>query len=175
MTDQGYLIGLGSNIDPHRNMRKMVKGLLDYSSYFCISRVIEIPPVGMNSHRNFLNAVAYLESPLDAVALKSLSNTIEIDLGRDRTDPRSKFKDRPADIDILCVRSRAEIIRKTSIEITDEYFLYPILTELQAFLTNQPLPNVQLGVSIAIDDSFFGQTATTIDRNTDAGNKRVFQ
>jgi len=175
MAEQGYLIGLGSNIDPHRNMGEMVAGLLEQSSYFSISRVIEIPPVGMNSHRNFLNAVAYIESPLDANELKSLCNTIETQLGRDRDDPRSKFKDRPADIDILCVRSRAEIISKTSSEITDEYFLYPVLSELQAFLSEQALPTLQPGELICLGDLSFGQAATTINRNAGTSNKRVLQ
>lgn len=175
MAAQGYLLGLGSNIDPHRNMGEMVVELLAHCSYFSISRVIDIPPVGMNSRRNFLNAVAYIETPLDAKALKSLCNAIEIHLGRDRSDPHSKFKDRPADIDILCVRSRAEIISKTSSEITDEYFLYPVLNELQAFLAGQDLPTIQPGELIQIGDSAFGETATTIDRNAGTSNKRVFQ
>lgn len=175
MAAQGYLLGLGSNIDPQRNMGEMVLGLLGQCHYFCISRVVEIPPVGMNSQRNFLNAVAYIETPLDATALKSLCNAIEIQLGRDRSDPDSKFKDRPADIDILCIRSRAEIISKTCIEITDEYFLYPVLNELQAFLAGHDLPTLQPGELIQIGESAFGETATTIDGNTDAGNKRVFQ
>ncbi|HCC82569.1 MAG TPA: 7,8-dihydro-6-hydroxymethylpterin-pyrophosphokinase, partial [Methylophaga sp.] len=53
----------------------------------------------MNSHRDFLNTIVFVETDLSQRELKSFCNQIEINLGRDRDDPLSKTKDRPADID----------------------------------------------------------------------------
>lgn len=173
MALNGYLLGLGSNLNPQHNMALMVAELMAHSDFFCISRVIDIPPVGMNSRRDFFNAVAYIETVLDPHQLKATCNEIETALGRDRTDPHSKLKDRPADIDILCVRQWRDIVQKSSSEITDEYFLYPVLDELKAFLADQPIPDIQRGVKIGSGDLSFGQTATTINRNARTGDKWV--
>ncbi|WP_050954406.1 2-amino-4-hydroxy-6-hydroxymethyldihydropteridine diphosphokinase [Methylophaga frappieri] len=170
-----YLIGLGCNLDPEQNMARMVHALLPYVNTLVLSRVLATPPVGMNSYRQFLNCVAYIETTLSADEFKTLSNEIEATMGRDRADPDSKRKDRPADIDILCQADRQEIIQKPVSAITEEYFLYPVISELQAFLDNKPLPVMPAGVSIQDQHLFFGQTPTTIDRDTDTSQKRVLQ
>ncbi|HAD32405.1 MAG TPA: 2-amino-4-hydroxy-6-hydroxymethyldihydropteridine diphosphokinase, partial [Methylophaga sp.] len=96
---KGYLLGLGSNINPQQNTEKMVIALLQEFKALKLSRVLKIPPVGMNSHRDFLNTIVFVETDLSQRELKSFCNQIEINLGRDRDDPLSKTKDRPADID----------------------------------------------------------------------------
>ncbi|MEC9314569.1 MAG: 2-amino-4-hydroxy-6-hydroxymethyldihydropteridine diphosphokinase, partial [Pseudomonadota bacterium] len=65
----GYLLGLGSNINPQQNFAAIVRHLLDHFDALHLSRVLHIPPVGMNSHRDFLNAVAFLETDIPEAEL----------------------------------------------------------------------------------------------------------
>lgn len=175
MSHYAYIIGLGSNIQPVENMALMVKALLPNIDRITLSRVLTTPPVGMNSHQHFLNAVAYIESTLTPDQLKSITNQIEAEMGRDRSDPDKKQKDRPADIDILCCGSLAEFSQKPASAITDEYFLYPLIDELLAHLDGNHTPNLPQGVKIDFAGLFFGETPTAIYRDTDTGQKRVLQ
>ena len=128
----------------------------------------------MNSQHYFLNAVAFVETTVSRTELKQYCNQIETALGRDREDPNSKFKDRPADIDILAAMSLPEERKRTARELTDEYFLYPLIDELIAFLTaTAPPTTLQAGVSLQLDNLTFGETATTIHWNGNASQKRV--
>lgn len=169
----GYLLGIGSNIEPHDNIARIISLLLDHFPQLTLSRVLKIPPIGMNSQQDFLNLVIFIETPLAADVLKTICNTIETKLGRNRNDPTRKTKDRPADLDILTkVNFPADYNRSVS-DITDEYFLYPLLEEIIAYLSKSDYSLAQAGVEITIDDLRFGQSATTINRNTDTGNKRI--
>ncbi|MCX4189718.1 2-amino-4-hydroxy-6-hydroxymethyldihydropteridine diphosphokinase [Methylophaga sp. OBS3] len=173
MTQQAFLIGLGSNIAPAENMALMVKAILPHISGITISRVLQTPPVGMNSHRYFLNAVAYIETSLCAESFKTITNQIEAEMGRDRSDPDKKHKDRPADIDILCAGSVEELTKKPASAITDEYFLYPLIDELFAHLAGKRCPNIPQGVKIDAESLLFGEAPATINGNTNAGHERV--
>jgi len=172
---QGYLLGIGSNINPRDNMAAIITALLQHFEQLTLSRILKIPPVGMNSHRDFLNAVAFVETNLTRAELKAFCNQIEIDLGRNRDDPLSKTKDRPADIDILCALRLPQSADISVNTITDEYFLYPILRELMAFLTKTPekSPSPAAGVRIETPKLSFGETAATIYWNRCASDKRV--
>lgn len=170
---KGYLVGLGSNINPEQNMAAMVDSLLNQFNHITLSRILTIPPVGMNSHHDFLNAVAFIETDLDVKALKQLCNKIEISLGRDRDDPDSKIKDRPADIDILSTFNLPDDCNRQANEVTDEYFLYPVIEEVIAYLCEQRIDFNQSGTTIALQDLSFGETAATIYRDTGSGNKRI--
>lgn len=96
-----YLISIGSNLDPSTNVPLALAQVRAQVSCCVLSRAIETEPVGMTSAYPFLNLVAYLETPLNPVALKDFFNQIETGLGRDRSDPQRKVKDRPVDLDIL--------------------------------------------------------------------------
>lgn len=172
---QGYILGLGSNIEPQQNMAAMILALMDRFSEITLSRVLHIPPVGMNSQRDFFNAVAFIETGVKARALKNQTNQIEIALGRDRDDPLSKTKDRPADIDILCplILPADRDIRPAA--VTDEYFLYPVIDELLCYLNGRALPTIQSGVHITTAELGFGEAAATINRDATTGDIRVFQ
>lgn len=162
----GYLLGLGSNLNPQHNFAAIVRQLLNHFDVLHLSRVLHIPPVGMNSHHDFLNAVAFLETDMQETELKAICNQIETALGRDRDDPDSKLKDRPADIDILTYFSTPEDWQRTASSVTDEYFLYPLINELCAFLTGTACaPIMQKGTLVSIDGLTFGETAATIHRD----------
>ncbi len=162
----GYLLGLGCNIDPFENFSYLITLLLEEFESFDISRVLHIPPVGMNSQHYFLNAVAFIETDLSKNALKEICNAIEVKLGRDRNDPHRKHKDRPADLDILCPLHLPESLKLSAREITDEYFLYPLIDELFSFLNDHPLDNdIQSGTPLHAGNLSFGEAAATIYRN----------
>lgn len=175
MSRHTYILGLGSNIHPVENMALMVKALLPHIDCITLSRVLTTPPVGMNSHRHFLNAVAHIECVSTPDQLKTITNQIECEMGRDRSDPDKKHKDRPADIDILCYGSLAEFLQKPASTITDEYFLYPLIEELLAHLADDSYENMPQGVKIDFAGLLFGEAPTAIYRDADAGQKRVLQ
>jgi 2-amino-4-hydroxy-6-hydroxymethyldihydropteridine diphosphokinase len=173
---QGYLLGLGTNIEPKKNMVEMVRQLCDVVDQLTLSRVLNIPPVGMNSTAWFLNAVAYVETRLPETQFKQRCNKIEQMLGRDRTDPDRKHKDRPADIDILQIINRPEDWDLSSHDVTDEYFLYPCLDELKSFIRDTACDHyLPSGTRLNLDGLAFGEAPTTIYRQRNPGNERVIE
>lgn len=169
----GYLLGIGSNLEPQQNIVQIIDCLLNAFPTLVVSRVLELPPIGMNSQHDFLNIVVFIETDSSKVELKTICNTIEIQLGRDRTDPDRKTKDRPADLDILATLHLPDDARRSAYSITDEYFIYPLLDEIIAYLMQKPIELPQKGVTLLLDGLSFGQTATTINRNTSTGHKRI--
>lgn len=169
----GYILGIGSNIEPYKNIALIITELVNRFKTIHLSRVVQIPPIGMNSSRDFLNLVVFIETDLPESDLKQQCNQIETSLGRDRNDPDRKMKDRPADLDILAAACFPEDATRPANSITDEYFLYPLLDELTSFLTDKDGNVLQHGEKIEIGDLTFGQTATTINRDRSAGNERV--
>ena len=163
---RGYLLGVGSNIDPEQNFAPIIALLLESFEPVHLSRVLNIPPVGMNSHRAFLNAVAFVETDMDQRELKQRCNRIETTLGRDRDDPDSKFKDRPADVAILAYFVTDADWQRSASSLTDEYFLYPLIDELKAYLTQKnQIAAAQPGTRLRIGSSAFGEAATSIYRD----------
>jgi len=162
----GYLLGIGSNLSPKSNIAGIIAALLKRFPRLTLSRVLNIPPVGMNSQHDFLNMAVFLETDIDQTTLKAFCNEIEISLGRDRADPASKTKDRPADLDILFRVTHEEDFQRPANSITDEYFLYPVIDELFSYLSRRQWRSLQAGVAIQLDNLTFGETAATIDWNT---------
>ncbi len=96
-----YLCGLGSNIEPQKNIAEAVLLLLERHGSVWLSPVVHTRPSGINTDRCFLNALSVVFSPLSPVALKHELNQLEEALGRDRSDLLRSYKDRTIDIDIL--------------------------------------------------------------------------
>ena len=94
----GYLMGVGSNLSPHQNIAQIIEELLQQFSQLSLSRILHIPPVGMNSQHDFLNMAVFIETDIAQTELKAFCNDLETQLGRDRNDPASKIKDRAADL-----------------------------------------------------------------------------
>lgn len=174
-SQSGYLVGIGSNIEPYKNIKNIIALLLQYFPEITISRILSIPPVGMNSQHDFLNAVVFIKTDRTKDELKQVCNSIEIAQGRNRNDPDRKFKDRPADLDILTYITLPKDADKAVYTMTDEYFLYPLLDEVIAYLMAKPVDMEQSGIEFVLDNLAFGQSATTIYRNANTSNKRVIQ
>ena len=96
-----YLCSIGSNLDPHTHVSRVLAELFTQVGPLQLSSVIRTKPVGMHSSHDFLNCLLVVESPLDAARLKQHFVALEVAHGRDRSDPLCKVHDRPLDIDIL--------------------------------------------------------------------------
>lgn len=153
-----YLCGIGSNIDPERNLPAAVVELVARFGPVSLSAVIRTAPRGMESDRWFLNALAVFHCELPPDRVKARLNRLEESMGRDRSDPLSAIRDRPIDIDILEVRQRPAF---TGEQVTEDYY-HQLLADQPAdpqrvWLQGQPL----------------GQAPATIHRDQGAGHKMV--
>ena len=150
---------------PEHHIPQIMEALLGMFPCVHMSRVVWVPPIGMQSNAPFLNVVVYVETNLTATVLKKQLNQIETTLGRDRAAIDSKTTDRTADIDVLQAFSSVAAKHTQPAMVTDEYFLYPLLAELFACLAQQSVPAVQQkGVAMSAAGSAFGEAATTIYR-----------
>ncbi len=126
-----FLVGAGSNIEPHKNIGLALKELLVLSNTFAMSPIIQTDPVGMQSERKFFNFVLYFPSNLKLNELKERFNSIETKLGRNKSDPFCKIKDRPIDLDII-----TEVSNETNwpavIKTSESYYFKPMKALLQS-------------------------------------------
>ena len=172
-----YLLGLGSNVRPRQNFPLIVLELLDLGQKLALSRVIETEPVGFSSRNRFLNAAAALWTQLGPAELKRRCVAIEEKLGRDRTDPRRKLRDRPADIDVLLtVETDAPHVPADKLP-REDYLRLPLLELLEylGFSTPEATPGLPAGVPLRIGEVSFGQTPATIYRDCRTGEVVVVQ
>ncbi len=106
-----YLIGLGSNIEPELNIKLAQQAIAEHVQVINRSPVLINPPCGKTFHYPFHNQLLIIYSNLTSQPLKSLFESIELQLGREKKCPERKFNDRPIDIDILHQRqSLAELL-----------------------------------------------------------------
>ncbi|HSH03530.1 MAG TPA: 2-amino-4-hydroxy-6-hydroxymethyldihydropteridine diphosphokinase [Anaerolineae bacterium] len=97
-----YFLGVGSNIEPYVNSVAILEGLLGIAGEIYISRIVETAAVDIESDNRFLNFCVVVVTDWEEAVLRRYCQQIEVDLGRDRRDPTRKWRDRPADIDVLC-------------------------------------------------------------------------
>jgi 2-amino-4-hydroxy-6-hydroxymethyldihydropteridine diphosphokinase len=158
MSSQQVFLGLGSNINPGYNVSEMVLSLLALVPVVHVSRVIRTPPVGMTSDNEFLNLCAHIETQRDLGTLKEALNGIELRLGRDRADPDSARKDRPADLDILfALPASARQIRSQL--VPTEPYARPLFLELvhaMGFACSLPPAPLPAGIPIRVSGRFVG-------------------
>ncbi|RUO28979.1 2-amino-4-hydroxy-6-hydroxymethyldihydropteridine diphosphokinase [Aliidiomarina sedimenti] len=91
-------IGLGSNIDPQRNIRAGVRRLNQYFSSLRLSSVYESEAVGFDGD-NFLNLVVQARTDLAISQLQQLFKDIEVEHGRALN--AEKYTARTLDLDLL--------------------------------------------------------------------------
>ncbi|MGK0476191.1 MAG: 2-amino-4-hydroxy-6-hydroxymethyldihydropteridine diphosphokinase [Oleispira sp.] len=113
-----YLIGLGSNIQPERNISRACKEIAKYLDILNQSPVLINPPCGNTLNFTFHNQILLINSLKTASELKSLFEKIEIELGREPKCPERKFKDRTIDIDILTQTNTAQEALTTPLKET---------------------------------------------------------
>ncbi len=174
---QCHFLGLGSNVRPRENLPRIVEALLNLGSKLALSRVIETEPVGLPSRNRFLNAVAALWTDLSAERLKEACVALEIGLGRDRSDPQRKFRDRPADIDILFSLDPLNPGVPWSLLPREDYVrlpLFELFWHLQ-LVQFERAPNLPPGVPLRVAGTLLGQTPTTVYRDDRTGDVVVVQ
>lgn len=94
------ILGLGSNIEPRRNLDSACQRLARDSRVDKLSRPWWTPAIGGGLEAPpFLNCVAAIETPLAPVATRRWLRAIEHDHGRSRGDDRNA--PRTLDIDVL--------------------------------------------------------------------------
>lgn len=93
------VIGLGSNINPEENIRRAKDAIAGEFILIKSSSFVETEPVGFKEQDRFINGALLIETELDARGLKSWLKSLEIKLGRSKTD--NKHGPRSIDLDIL--------------------------------------------------------------------------
>ncbi len=164
-----FLVGVGSNIEPYKNIGSALKELLVLSSTFAISPIVQTEPVGMKSEHKFLNFVIYFPSNLRPDRLKQHFNVIETKFGRDRNDPMCKVKDRPIDLDII-TEVNTEVNQETNwskvIEISEGYYHLPMLALLQALsILPKSTPPLIEAINIDFANTKIGQESMLIEKH----------
>jgi len=108
------VIGLGSNIDPGKNIRLAIKllGRCDGWRLDAVSPLYAAEAVGTDGP-DFHNAAVAIETKLDPAALRERLRTIEERMGRVRTD--DKFAPRPIDLDIVLFEGFEGVVDGTEI------------------------------------------------------------
>lgn len=160
VTPRGWpltFVSLGSNIAPRRNMVAMARALVQLSPLVYFGRIVETTPVNVTGN-HFLNSVAAISTELPQPVLKQQFNAIEAQLGRDRSDPLSKRKSRPADLDIILrIDSGCEIEWDA---LPPEPYVRPLLLDLMYHVDLNPpfrAPTFPTTVTLKLDGQPFGQ------------------
>lgn len=98
-------LGVGSNIDPERNIPAALRALQRRARITAVSAFYRTPPAGAPGDPDFFNGVVRIETDLEPSELRvEVLRRIEDDLGRRRTsDPNSP---RPIDLDIILYEER---------------------------------------------------------------------
>jgi 2-amino-4-hydroxy-6-hydroxymethyldihydropteridine diphosphokinase len=93
------IIGVGSNIDPQRNIVQAQKLLQKKCRFIAASRLVKTKPIGNKKQADFLNGTFIVATPLPQTRFKAVLKRIESQLGRKRgKDP---YGPRTIDLDIL--------------------------------------------------------------------------
>jgi len=93
------VIGVGSNIDPHRHVAMARKALSEDGLLIAESRFVTTRPVGTTNQPDFLNGAFLVHTRGTLQALKRYLQAIETRLGRRRSADR--FGPRTLDLDIV--------------------------------------------------------------------------
>ncbi len=93
------IIAIGSNIEPDRNISKMLDLLKEEVEIIQVSKMIKTNPIGITEQSDFTNGAVKIKTQMSNEELNKRLKKIEDLLGRDRTVP--KFGPRTIDLDIL--------------------------------------------------------------------------
>lgn len=156
-----YLCGLGSNIQPETHLPWAVVELTTRYGTLWLSPVIRTRPEGMTTPHAFLNALVVFNCELPPAALKLELNALEERLGRNRSDPLSRYSDRPIDVDILESSPRRHF---TGSGIHESYYC-------ALFYDTGTQPTIAL----RLNGQALGQAPATIYRNQGAGHEVIVE
>ncbi len=133
-------IGMGSNVEPERNLREALRQLASAVRVLGVSTVFETEPIGRPEQASYFNCVAAVETAFAPLALKQdVLRRIENRLGRVRSDDR--YAARTIDLDLLLYG--ALVVNEAGLEIPDpDIMLRPFLAQgLAELAPDLVLPN----------------------------------
>ena len=93
------IIGIGSNIEPQKNISRALKLLAERQHLLKTASCKKTAPIGFTDQPDFVNTAVLVETSLEKGAFKSELTYIEDILGRVRT--ADKFGPRTIDLDIV--------------------------------------------------------------------------
>ena len=93
------IIGIGSNINPERNIHESLTLLKQHVEIIAISSWVKTAPVGITNQNDFTNGAVRIRTALSKDSLINYLKKIEDKLGRDRSLP--KFGPRTIDLDVV--------------------------------------------------------------------------
>lgn len=109
-------IGLGSNIDPERNMREALRMLSSMVPVQGISTVYRTEPIGGPGQQCYYNCVVQIETRISPRELKmTVLRAVEDRLGRVRG--KDKYAARTIDLDLLLYGDL--VLREAGLELPD--------------------------------------------------------
>ena len=149
-------IGIGSNIDPEKNIRQALRQLAQAVPLTAISTFYREPAIERPDEPAFYNGVVAIETRLPPMRLKQdVLRRIEADLGRLRSS--DKYASRPIDLDLLlyddCVLSNNQLILPDP-DILERAFVAIPLCELapDLLLPGSGLPICRVAERFAAED-----------------------
>jgi 2-amino-4-hydroxy-6-hydroxymethyldihydropteridine diphosphokinase len=162
------MLGIGTNVDLEVNVPRLVEQLVRHFGMIMISRFYDTAPVGMDSERRFINFCAFARTGLEPDACKAACVGIEVAMGRDRTHPFRKTRDRPADIDLLA-RVGADRCW-VPLEPVADYLAQPA-AEIEALLSpGRTVPAARGRVrTFAVGEVLLGEAPAAVDRDDRTG------
>lgn len=161
---RGFILGIGTNIDPERNALRILDRLVFTFGRLLVSRTYYTDPVGMISARRFINYCVFAPTELDPIRCKAACVEIEIQLGRNRADSQKKTADRTADIDLLA-QIPGEALCAERIAGND-YLLQPT-REIVSMIGGDVIPPRSEGRLCVLPP--LGDTPATVDRDDSSG------
>jgi len=149
-------IGIGSNIDPQKNIRQALRQLAQAVRLTGVSTFYREPPIERPTEPAFYNGVVAIETAVPPMRLKQdVLRRIEADLGR-RRDP-DKYASRTIDLDLLlyddCVVSNNQLTLPDP-DILERAFVAIPLCELapDLLLPGSGLPICRVAARFAAED-----------------------
>jgi 2-amino-4-hydroxy-6-hydroxymethyldihydropteridine diphosphokinase len=124
------VIGIGSNIDPHKNIEQSLQRISEQHTLLAQSAFVETTPVGYTDQANFINGAIVIETPMSQNDLCVWLHELEKELKRVRT--ANKYGPRTIDLDIVIWNG--EVIDK---DVYARDFLKQAVQEVFPFKGNQ--------------------------------------
>ncbi len=93
------IIGVGSNLNPDKNIKKAESLLSEDHNFISKSKFVKTEPIGNNHQPDFLNGAFLIETKLEFEEFKNYLKSVEKKLGR--TDAHKNQNPRPIDLDIV--------------------------------------------------------------------------
>lgn len=164
----GYVLGIGTNVDLRANLPRLVHQLVHHFGPVLISRFYDTAPVGMDSERRFVNFCAFVGTGLEPEACKAVCVGVEVALGRDRTHPFRKTRNRPADIDLLAHVNVDG--RRIQLETVPAYLAQPAAEIMTLLVPGSSVPAARGRVrTFTVGKLLLGEAPTAVDRDDRAG------